>query len=306
MLIGRCLRDRQLRVVLVLLVAALLYQVVRIAPYTPFHSEEVPSSGACPATHRIRYMVANVLQDNRDSRALLATVKRWQPDVLLLTETDRWWAEEVAPLRQGMPHGVAVPLSNTYGMILLSRLRLDDAHVRYLVEPDVPSIRAAVLSPAGERIELHAVHPKPPQPGQDTAERDAELVMVGREVRRLVRPTIVAGDLNDVAWSDTTNLFQEVSGLRDPRVGRGFYATFPQDLPFLRWPLDYVFVSPGFEFIGMRLLEDMGSDHLPVIFELCTARLSRAAIAPSTLPGDVKQEAAEKIEEGKAEAQSPK
>ena len=211
------------------LVLCLGYQGSRILPYTPFWPKEVPTAASCVPGDRLRYMEANVLQNNRNAQALLDLVREERPDVLLLTETDRWWAEQVRPLADEMPHRISVPLGNTYGMMLLSRLPLADAQVRYLFEPDVPSIRADLTLGSGRKIELYGVHPRPPVPGQDTAERDAELVLVGREVRTRRTPTIVAGDLNDVAWSDTTALFQEVSGLLDPRVGRQLMPTFPAD-----------------------------------------------------------------------------
>ena len=78
----------------------------------------------------------------------------------------------------------------------------------------------------------------------------------------------MAGDFNDVAWSYTTDLFRDLSGLLDPRRGRGLYATFPADYPLLRWPLDHVFHSEALALVEMRRLGDVGSDHFPILVEL--------------------------------------
>lgn len=283
------------------LILCLAYQLSRILPYTPPWPAELPNTGACAPADRLRYMEVNVLQTNRNAKALLDLVAAERPDILLLTETDQWWADRVQPLAREMPHVVSVPQSNTYGMMLMSRLPLGNSQVRYLIEPDVPSIRARVQL-SGQTVMLHAVHPRPPTPGQDTEERDAELVLVGREIRQDKMPAIVAGDLNDVAWSDTTSLFQEASGLLDPRVGRKLMPTFPADFPFLRWPLDYIFVSPGFELISMKRFGNIGSDHLPVSVELCAAKVARRRLPSSRLDGETKQEVNETIAEGKEEA----
>lgn len=267
--------------------ACALYQLVQIVRYTPLWPVQTLEGERPPDDVRVRILLANVLMHNRESERLVRLVEAERPDLFLAVETDDWWDERLRPLEDRMPHTCHEPLPNTYGLHFFSRLEVRDVLIRHLVEPDIPSVRADVRLPSGDWIEFIGVHPKPPDINQDVAERDAELVLVGREAHATERPVIVAGDLNDVAWSHTTRLFQRISGLLDPRVGRGLYSTFPAHLPFLRWPLDHLFHDRRFTLVEIRRLPNIGSDHFPVLVELALQpEVGRAVEPPRPEPGD--------------------
>ena len=242
---------------------ALAWQVWMIAPYTPAWQVEMLAVERCGEESRVRFLMANVLQENRNAQSLLRLVNETDPDIILLTEVDDWWVQEMQTLVETHPNTVREPLSNTYGIALYSRLPLAYSEVRHIVDDDIPSILTQVRLPDGGTFSLWAVHPTPPRPGGDTDQRDAELLLVAKEVAAQEAPAIVAGDLNDVAWSTTTTLFQEISGTLDPRIGRGLYATFNADWPLLKWPLDHLFASEQWTLGEFRRLADIGSDHFP-------------------------------------------
>ena len=257
-------------IVLGLLLLAVGYQVVKIFPYTVLMPKQVMATASQSDDANLRLLVANVLMENRESEAFLAIVRDHDPDVILTMETDEWWEEALRVLEEEYPHTLKNPLDNTYGMLAHSRLEMIDPEVRFILKDSIPSMHMQVVLPSDDRVFLHFVHPDPPNPkyATETTERDAELLIVGREVDKRDQPTIVAGDFNDVAWSHTTNLFQKASGLLDPRVGRGMYNTYNAKNPLLRWPLDHVFHSDHFKLVRMDKGPAWGSDHFPIYIEL--------------------------------------
>jgi endonuclease/exonuclease/phosphatase (EEP) superfamily protein YafD len=282
--------------------AALAWQGSHFVAYFPPYPEQVEDTQSCAPERQLSLLNANVLMTNRQYGEVLRLVDQRRPDVLLLLEPGTDWARAVEPLRVRYPFRLSEPLPNTYGLILLSRLPME-GRLEHLVQPGVPSANVRLRLGGGEQVALHAVHPEPPAPGDDSGERDAELVMVGRAVRDEGRAAIVMGDLNDVGWSRTSRLFREVAGMSDPRVGRGFYPTFNANYPLLRWPLDHLFVSPHFELMEIDLLPDIGSDHLPIFFRLCLKEAASARkVAPSAPPA-TEAEANGELGEGIAERQ---
>jgi len=180
------------------------------------------------ATDEVSFLIANVEIENRNAESLLQVIEGAHPDLVLTVETDEWWREQLHTLQEIYPYTVEHPRDNAYGMCLYSKYTLVSSTIRFLVEDDVPSIHAKVELAPGTHVWFHGVHPRPPHPGHepDTTERDAELLLLAREIQDRDALTVVGGDLNDVSWSYTTRLFQNISGLLDPRIGRGLYNTF--------------------------------------------------------------------------------
>lgn len=249
------------------------WQLSWIYPYLPGSGVQTRRAARGERAASIRLLVANVEMENRDAEGFLELVARNAPDIVVVDEVDAWWAARLAALLPGFPQATVVPLDNCFGMGVYSALPVLESEVRFLVEPDYPSIHCRVALRSGDTLRLISVHPRPPLPGADSEERDTELVIVAKEVSRDPRPTIVAGDMNDVAWSRTTRRFQAIGGLLDPRRGRGFYATYHARWPApLRYPLDHLFHSPEFRLLEMRVLRGFGSDHLPLLISLALER----------------------------------
>lgn len=260
-------RSKATQVTGLLLVVGIGIQLYWIFPYLPVAPHEVETARANDTQSRLRILTANVLQKNEQAGPLIKLIADVQPDVVLLCEVNDRWVADLAPLDAQFSYQFKHPLDNTYGLAFYSNLDVVSLELRSMVKDDIPSIDSRIRLRSGHVVRLFAVHPNPPRPGEDTTKRDAELVLVGREVEN-DNSAIVLGDLNDVGWSRTTNLFQEVSGLLDPRKGRGLYPTYNADSSIWRYPLDYLFHSEDFRVVELRTLPDIGSDHFPLFVEL--------------------------------------
>ena len=291
----------------IVLSSALAFQLRMVLPYTILWKKEVLTAKDMPNghAHQLKIMVSNVLTPNDETQKLVELVKDKRPDILITLETDKKWEKALNQIEANYPYTVKVPLDNLYGMHLYSKLELIDPEVKYLMIDDIPSIHTQLRLQGGQVIWLYCLHPMPPSPTEadKSTTRDAELLMVGKHIKENKQTAILAGDLNDVAWSKTTRRFQRISGLLDPRIGRHFINTFHVKYPFLRWALDHIFHSACFTLVDIQRMPSIGSDHFPVLTTLQyePEKVStQETNAPIEKAEDVK-EAKNTIEAGKKE-----
>ncbi|GAA4433064.1 endonuclease/exonuclease/phosphatase family protein [Pontibacter saemangeumensis] len=270
-----------------------IYNFTRVAKVEALRTEQATPRNA------FTLMISNVRMVNRKYDKFLQLVLKEDPDMLVMNEPDEAWHENVRhELEKHYPYTIKKPLDNTYGMLLWSKLKLHESKIRYLVEDGIPSFHTVVELPSGKKFDLFTVHPQPPRLMKNTETREAELLLVAKELKKTKYPSVVAGDLNDVAWSKTTKLFKEISGTIDPRVGRGFYNTYSALVPLFRYPLDHVFYDPAFRLVSLRRLEKFGSDHFPIAITLNYEPQHEEAQEHPVAGQEDRQEANELIQEG--------
>ncbi|MBW8636681.1 endonuclease/exonuclease/phosphatase family protein [Hoeflea sp. WL0058] len=276
------------------LLSATVIQLAHIARFTAVWPRTVKTFKGDPSdTKTFKVLVSNVKQSNRDYNRLIREIRENDPDLALFMEVDEEWLAALKDALSQFADSVECPLDNSYGMALFSKLELQKKSVRFLLNDRIPSFDCTVALRGGEKCRLITVHPEPPVPTDDTVGRDAEISLVGLDVRDTEIPVIVTGDLNDVAWSRTTRRFLRLSGLLDPREGRGQFNSFDARWFFLRWPLDHIFHSAHFRMVRMKRLAFVGSDHFPMFYELALLRRS------SDLESDSEDATVDDVEEAR-------
>jgi len=257
-----------LHFVLIIILIGLAALCLRdIIPFTALYPKEIKSTPSDKISD-LHIMVFNVYQKNNQYQKLIDKVLEESPDLLLLIEVNKDWNDALKPLDDYFPHAVKEVKPNTYGMTLYSKLSPEKKKIDYRTDENIPSI-SLVTEFKNRRLRIIGLHPLAPIPGESetTEQKDLEFKNVAKEIARLSAEeiVIVIGDLNDVVWSKASRAFKKTSGLRDPRVGRGTYSTFPTYFP-IRFPLDHIFCSEGLNLSSIRRLPDLGSDHYPITF----------------------------------------
>ncbi|MBC7280084.1 endonuclease/exonuclease/phosphatase family protein [Hoeflea sp.] len=271
-------------------VVAVGIQLVHVLRFTPFwRHQTVGFKGDLGSAATISVLACNVKQGNHDYQRVVDLVRDCKPDIAVFMETDQGWNEALRPCLSEFEQTVVQPQEDSYGMILASRYALRDAEVRFLLNEEVPSISCVVTLPGGRDVRVIALHPEPPLPNRDTLGRDAEILLVAEEAQRETLPLLVTGDLNDVAWSRTTRRFLRISGLLDPRQGRGLFNSFDARYWFMRWPLDHIFHSRDFELVTIERQRFVGSDHFPMYYRLALTGSNGNTVPDAPTQDDIEE-----------------
>jgi endonuclease/exonuclease/phosphatase (EEP) superfamily protein YafD len=287
-------------------ILAISYNVYRVHPYTPLLDEQAIAVAECPQDARVRVFIANVQKGNRQAQALIDIVRSADPDLLLAMETDEWWDTQLQVLSDTLPHQIQhIPRERDhYGIHLFSRLELIEPEIDFVFGQDTPAVFSTVRLHNGATIAFQGLHPEPPLYwSQPTTMRDARLLSAALRAREASTPVIMAGDFNAVPWERVTRRAMRIGELLDPRVGRGLYPTYDANSWLISWPLDQVLYQKDFALLSFQRLEPFGSDHYPVLAELCYLPAAAENQSPPPLAEGDLEEAETSLESARAAAE---
>jgi endonuclease/exonuclease/phosphatase (EEP) superfamily protein YafD len=242
---------------------------VRIWPYNSIAGEQIALSGLPPGGECFTALAVNVKVKNTQAAPIIAQIERADPDILFLMETDAQWVRQLEPVLAGYDTVRSHPQPKAFGLVFATRLPTAKVNIVENTHRDTPTLYATLTPPGVAPIEFIGLHPKPPLPGWNTEMRDRNIIRAGLQTPDRLPDAVVMGDFNDVPWSRTTTRFREAGDWKDPRIGRGTFATFPSDWLWIGWPLDQVMAKGDIQFRSFDILPDNSSDHRAIRAEFC-------------------------------------
>ena len=136
------------------------FALLNLGLLLPFYiRREVPS--AAPLA---RIMWINVRKANEQPQRLVSLVTEQTPDVVAMGEVTASFIEGIAPLATAYPHRIEAGVEEDSGILLLSRLPLEESAAAEIGDHGVPTVIVR-LQPdgAGRPFLLVATHPPPPR-----------------------------------------------------------------------------------------------------------------------------------------------
>ncbi|HUU84144.1 MAG TPA: endonuclease/exonuclease/phosphatase family protein [Phycisphaerae bacterium] len=254
-----------------LLLAALPALLVTVGPELLLY---LPRTPAVLTGQACTVMQFNLLYRNPRKDAVLAEIRRADPDVLLLQEYDPPWDEALHPaLSREYAYAARDVRAGPFGSAIFSRFPFagQPEFIPPVGDARLPILRAEVMF--DERpMAIYGVHLWPPKGLARFAAQRAGLLHLVELLGVEKRPIIVCGDFNFTVRHDMHQAMLRL-GLQDAHdaAGRGRGSTWPMTswrrfFPGVR--VDHIYFGRGLACASARTGSSAGSDHRPVIAEV--------------------------------------
>lgn len=230
-----------------------------------------------------RALQLNLRYDNRHPDKVFALIERARPDFILLDEVSEMWRRELAGIEEAYPHRLFCPGGGYIGGTAILSRRPFRAHAGMRCSPDAALSIATVVLDDERTLDVAALHLRWPWPSNQAWQIGALTPLLGG----LAPDTLLTGDLNAAPWSHAARRVAAAGELRTEPTGPTWLTRrLPTWLrPIIGLPIDHVYAKGGVAIISVRRLEEVGSDHLPVLVDF-TLPATVETIASASRPSD--------------------
>jgi endonuclease/exonuclease/phosphatase (EEP) superfamily protein YafD len=251
--------------------AAIVVAAANLVPMFPF----LLTSGSTVQASQdsVRIMSVNVRLKNNDYDAVLGLIDRERPDIVGLQEVDAVWLAHVSLMEDDYPYRVLRGEEGAYGLALFSRFPLYELETSPYVEDGIQAAVVADVEMLGTRARLILTHLMAPMTAARAELRNRQLEEIAGIVKaHSSHESILFGDLNITPWSPFYRRLERETQLANAAYARGYRPTWHSGLCPVKIPIDHILVSDGLRTGRFRTLDDIGSDHLPIVADIAIAR----------------------------------
>ena len=249
----------------VLLGACSLLVLCTLIPYY----RDAPA--ACDQVSSLRVISINVLSENTEYQKVIDFVNEANPDILFLLEYSAAWDQGLIDLPNQFIYHKKEIREDNFGIAVYSKIPIDSLTTLSFSRYDVPSYMLS-LNFKNTPLTIVGTHAIPPLHSYLFRLRTTQFVKIGHMLKQRPGEHIVIGDFNCSGFSPNFHDFLADGHLRDSRLGFGIQPSWFARTPLLRIDLDHALVSPGLEVSRRATGPRVGSDHLPVILDVCLGR----------------------------------
>lgn len=250
-----------------LLLLTSVFLVINISQILPLYFLSGMTQAPAGNAVKIKVLVINIHNENRQHEKVAAYIKKVNPDVLALEEINERWFNQLAETLKEFPNKKFVLREDNFGIGLFSKLPPSQMAVEYYGQAHVPSILAS-FSIKDKSLDFLFTHPLPPASQDYFDWRNAQLSEIASLRAQFNDNLVVVGDLNTTSWSHHFKDFQRKMRLQDSRKGFGVQVSWPTMFPLFGITIDHCLVSPQVRVLTRQVGPDIGSDHYPVYIEL--------------------------------------
>ncbi len=207
----------------------------------------------------------NLYWINSQREAVIDNIIALDPELISLSEAATRWTLEIKRLNKKWPYMMHCPEWGKRGGIrFYSKWPLNETN--QYCGPYGSFARTQVIAPKGTNFTSGSVHLRWPWP----ASGPKQLKTIIPELEKIGDDAIFAGDFNATTWSWSVKRFASASSMD---IISGVGPTWMIDelpLKYTWWaglPIDNVMKKGKIEVLSANTLDDMGSDHLPVMIK---------------------------------------